>query len=341
MAALRPRRRSNSSRRPPYEQVTVGAERWLGAGVPTETNGKPSSTDDSTAARSADEFRPGETSAERAGRPTQVWHAASLGEREAAGMELGDGPSGPEAISGATLSRLASRPRREKTARPRRPSDGAPAWSGEGPEALSGSRPSSLHGQYRESPRPGSLSWRWPLYFLLCGLLLVLTLLRPSPVRRLAVRLLGRSTSRGIAPVPRTVLILTAVTGAFVAAAVLAEILHRSLTGMPAQPQLAADVAEPQRPSATMPGSAITAVSVGAWVVIADTDGQGLYLRRQPDWSSKWVAWREGTSLQVLATGLSGRGALPGITESWLQVRDPDGRVGYVPEQYTAVEPQT
>ena len=75
---------------------------------------------------------------------------------------------------------------------------------------------------------------------------------------------------------------------------------------------------------------------------MANTDGQGVYLRRQPDWSSKWVAWNEGTKLHVLAAGVGGvsvRGAPSASSAAWLQVRDPDGRVGYVPEQYVTLAP--
>ena len=78
-------------------------------------------------------------------------------------------------------------------------------------------------------------------------------------------------------------------------------------------------------------------------MAVANTDGQGVYLRRQPEWSSKWVPWDEGTRLQVLATGLHGTGTpSTGGTDSaaWLQVRDPEGRVGFVPEQYVTLAPR-
>ena len=74
-------------------------------------------------------------------------------------------------------------------------------------------------------------------------------------------------------------------------------------------------------------------------MVVANTDGQGVYLRRQPVWSSKWVAWNEGAKLHVLAVGVSGTGAPSAGGAGWLQVRDPEGRVGYVPEQYVALTP--
>ena len=99
------------------------------------------------------------------------------------------------------------------------------------------------------------------------------------------------------------------------------------------------EVAQAQPPSEAVHTQVASAVSVGARVVVANTDGQGLYLRRQPDWVSKWVAWNEGTKLHVLAAGVNGPGAPGESGATWLQVRDPEGRVGYVPEQYVTLTP--
>ncbi len=279
--------------------------------------------------------------AERVGPDGQAWHAASLGEWEAAGVALGDGPAGPEVISGAIRSRPVSRLRRRKPARRRTGTDSL-AWSEAVPPALSASWLTTAHSRPRAGLRASASRWWWPFYLLLCGpFLLAFTLVRRSRVRQRTAGALGRTA------IPRTLLMLAAVTGIFVTVAASAELLHGNRTAAPAQVQPTAtgsgsgtgEVAETQPPSEAVPTQVASAVPVGARVLVANTDGQGLYLRRRPDWVSKWVAWSEGTNLQVLAAGVSGTGAPSASGAAWLQVRDPDGRVGYVPEQYVALAP--
>ena len=129
-----------------------------------------------------------------------------------------------------------------------------------------------------------------------------------------------------------------------------AELLNRIRTAAPAQVQSPATEAESgtgqstetQPPEGAIPTQEGSAAPADLWVTVANTDGQGVYLRRQPDWSSKWVAWNEGTKLHVLAAGVGGvsvRGAPSASSAAWLQVRDPEGRVGYVPEQYVTLAP--
>ena len=165
------------------------------------------------------------------------------------------------------------------------------------------------------------MRWWLPLYLLLCGLFLVLS----------RVRWPGGA-------VVRTGLVVAAVIGVLVTAALVVELQQRSGTEAPAQAQLAAP-----GPGAgagtgeTVPTQDTNAAPTGVWVAVANTGGQGVYLRRQPDWSDKWVAWSEGTKLQVLAAGVSGTGAAGASGAGWLQVRDPEGRVGYIPEQYVVL----
>ena len=172
------------------------------------------------------------------------------------------------------------------------------------------------------------MRWWLPLYLLLCGPFLVL----------------GRVRWPGGAVV-RTGPVVAVVIGVLVMAALLVEHRQRSGTEAPGQAQPAATGprsgtgagSETQPLGETVPTQDANAAPTGVWVAVANTGGQGVYLRRQPDWSNKWVAWSEDTKLQVLAAGVSGNGAAGASGAGWLQVRDPEGRVGYVPEQYVVL----
>jgi hypothetical protein len=72
----------------------------------------------------------------------------------------------------------------------------------------------------------------------------------------------------------------------------------------------------------------ISAPVMQVWV--ANTDGEGVYLRRTPAMADKLRAYPDGTPLQV--TG-------PAVNEDssrWYPVRAPDGSDGYVPAAYVA-----
>ena len=204
------------------------------------------------------------------------------------------------------------------------------AWAGAALPALSDSRPSATYSRPRAGPRPSALRWWLPFYLLLCGPFLVLS----------RVRWPGGA-------VVRTLLVVAVVIGVLVTAALLVERQQRSGTEAPAQVQPAAtgpgsgagEGAETQPLGETIPAQDASGAPTGVWVAVANTGGQGVYLRRQPDWSNKWVVWSEGTKLQVLAAGVSGTGAPGASGTGWLQVRDPEGRVGYVPEQYVTLAP--
>jgi len=66
---------------------------------------------------------------------------------------------------------------------------------------------------------------------------------------------------------------------------------------------------------------------VGVWQV-ANTDGDGVYLRRTPRLSDKLAAWPEGTLLKSLGEQTQGEGL------AWEKVQAPDGSVGWVPARY-------
>ncbi len=326
MVALRPRQRPYTPSRLLDESVIVDVENQLvalDAARPRSAGSSDTWTDHAAARPAVEGLWPAEIPAEWVEPGGREWHITSLGEWEAAGVVLGDGPAGPEAIAGAIAGRPASRWPRRKPIRRHRANADSLAWSGTALPALSNDRPDAIYLRPRGGPRPSALGWWWPFYLLLCGPFLAL----------------GRVLVFGRIAMPRTLLILAAVIGILVTVAASAELLHRIRTAAPAQVQPTTEVVAPQPPSEAVPTPTTSAVSVGAGVVVANTDGQGVYLRRQPDWSNKWVAWNEGAKLHVLAVGVSGTGAPSAGGAGWLQVRDPEGRVGYVPEQYVALIP--
>jgi hypothetical protein len=66
------------------------------------------------------------------------------------------------------------------------------------------------------------------------------------------------------------------------------------------------------------------------WVVVANTGGQGVYLRNTPVMSDRAVAWVEGTRLAIVGDDTIGEGRV------WKRVRDPKGDVGWVPGEFVA-----
>ncbi|HEX5418252.1 MAG TPA: hypothetical protein VFZ25_21560 [Chloroflexota bacterium] len=75
----------------------------------------------------------------------------------------------------------------------------------------------------------------------------------------------------------------------------------------------------------TTPTPAAIANQVG---YVANTGGDGVYLRHTPRLDDTWVAWQDNTRLTILGAEANGDGT------HWLQVRDPSGHVGWIPAQY-------
>lgn len=67
--------------------------------------------------------------------------------------------------------------------------------------------------------------------------------------------------------------------------------------------------------------------------VVANTGGDGVYLRRTPQAGDKLAAWPDNTRLDEIGPEQTISGVV------WRQVRAPDGTAGFVPAQYTAVAP--
>ena len=63
--------------------------------------------------------------------------------------------------------------------------------------------------------------------------------------------------------------------------------------------------------------------------VVANTGGEGVYLRRTPRLADRDTAYVDGTRLTAIGADAQGEGL------TWHHVRAPDGKTGYVPAQYT------
>jgi hypothetical protein len=94
-------------------------------------------------------------------------------------------------------------------------------------------------------------------------------------------------------------------------------------TSPPVQARREAPAAPAEAPSAPPPGV----------VFVANTGGEGVFVRWTPSLDDKVKAYPDGTRLEVVGPET----AADGIT--WRYVRAADGLVGWVPKQYTAVEP--
>ncbi len=66
------------------------------------------------------------------------------------------------------------------------------------------------------------------------------------------------------------------------------------------------------------------------WLVVRNTGGIGVYLRRSPQLADRWYPVPEGTRLQVVGDDVEGDG------HRWKYVRAPGGHVGWVPAEYVA-----
>jgi hypothetical protein len=96
-----------------------------------------------------------------------------------------------------------------------------------------------------------------------------------------------------------------------------------------------------QRGRLTTPAATVAGGQAGATVTsaapanaartfaVANTGGEGVYLRRTPRLADRDTAYVEGTQLVAIGADEQGEG------QSWHHVRAPDGKTGYVPAQYT------
>lgn len=104
----------------------------------------------------------------------------------------------------------------------------------------------------------------------------------------------------------------------------------------PAVPSGGATAAAPN-PTGAPAAATATAGSAGAPTptgaarsfVVANTGGDGVYLRRTPRLADRDTAYPDGTRLVAIGPDVTGDG------QSWRHVRTPDGKTGYIPAQYT------
>lgn len=78
-------------------------------------------------------------------------------------------------------------------------------------------------------------------------------------------------------------------------------------------------------------GSGTTATPTGQprRFIVANTGGEGVYLRRTPRLADRDTAYADNTQLVAIGDDVNGEGLL------WHHVRTPDGKSGYIPAQYT------
>jgi hypothetical protein len=68
------------------------------------------------------------------------------------------------------------------------------------------------------------------------------------------------------------------------------------------------------------------------WVIVGNTDGKGVYIRGTPTMNDRLTAWPDETRFEIIGQDTEVDG------QRWRKVKDPDGREGWVPAQYT-IEP--
>ena len=81
-------------------------------------------------------------------------------------------------------------------------------------------------------------------------------------------------------------------------------------------------------PGPTVTPAAPTPTPIRTLFRIANTGGDGVYLRRTPHMADRLVAWPDNTILQAVGERVQSEGM------TWEKVRDPQGNVGWVPVQW-------
>jgi hypothetical protein len=81
--------------------------------------------------------------------------------------------------------------------------------------------------------------------------------------------------------------------------------------------------------TSSLPAIDATPITIQTMVVkVGNTSGQGVFLRKTPRLSDRWIAWPDRTPLVLLGDTAEGDG------QHWLEVRDPKSNIGWVPAQY-------
>ena len=101
------------------------------------------------------------------------------------------------------------------------------------------------------------------------------------------------------------------------------------------QPPVIATAASASPTSHPPTVTAVQSEPVTSTVYVGNTDGDGVFLRRTRNMADRIAAYPDGTQLVVLGPDTSENGI------TWKHVRAPDGKVGYVPAQYTVAAAST
>lgn len=89
----------------------------------------------------------------------------------------------------------------------------------------------------------------------------------------------------------------------------------------------------PIAPTAMLAPSTTPTTPAAKLYVVANTGGQGVFLRQAPKTGAPLAAWPEQTKLEEVGPAQQIDG------QSWLHVRAPDNSIGYISAQYTAPAP--
>jgi hypothetical protein len=102
----------------------------------------------------------------------------------------------------------------------------------------------------------------------------------------------------------------------------------QTLTSAPLDMREAAPTVAP-----TPAGPAPLSTPTSRVVVVANTDHEGVYIRRTPAMADRVRAYADGTALRTIGPDVQGEGI------TWRHVAAPDGLEGYVPAQYVVDKP--
>lgn len=113
-------------------------------------------------------------------------------------------------------------------------------------------------------------------------------------------------------------------------AAKLAKDIPQQLAGKPAATAVVAPSAEVADATAepTVEAAPTAAAPQPTAFIVANTGGDGVYLRRSPNPQDRLRAWPDKTRMESAGPDVDVNGLI------WKQVRDPAGNVGYIPQQY-------
>ena len=100
-----------------------------------------------------------------------------------------------------------------------------------------------------------------------------------------------------------------------------------------ASPAARAQTAAPSAAQQAQP-TAVAAAAQGR-MKIANTSGDGVFIRRTPKLADRLVAWPDNTVVEFTGETADGDGT------KWSKVRDPRGNVGWIPSQYLVTDSAT